>query len=319
MFKISAIRRAAVLVVLFCGAWIAAAQETINQTSGDNLTDPRRLFVIPSAYVLKSFEVNASVGTNFGVITEEKRPFLGRTRIGLGDLAEVEISNEGIINRLSKGSPAIPTVAFKLQLLPEGRVFPAVAGALRSSLWTGEERSLSAATRVKFQLPSNSIKFEKRLATLYLVASKTIGPTSFHAGMSISDLRVRAKDAGTGASFSPDAEFIKANDRDYFNKNIFTPFAGLQAAVNDRTMLMMELSRIAEYRFDEDEPILDANKVTTRLMGIAGVRFFFFNWMALDTGVRYRSDFHGIGDAQIEAGLNFGLSLRDFAQGKGKF
>jgi hypothetical protein len=264
--------------------------------------------------VLRSFEFSASAGTNFGVITEEKRPFLGRTRMGLGDLAEVEISNEGIINRLSKGSPAIPTVAFKLQLLPEGRVFPAVAGALRSSLWTGEERSISAATRARLQLPVTDLKFEKRLATLYFIASKTIGPTSFHAGLSISDLRVRTKAAGTGEPISPAADDIKAKDKDYFNKNVFTPFVGLQAAVNERTMLMMEMSRLAEYNFDEDEPVLDENKVTTRLMGIAGVRFFFFNWMAMDSGVRYRSDFHGIGDAQIEAGLNFGHSLRDMAK-----
>jgi len=97
MLKTSQIRQAAGLIALLCGAWSVAAQET-NQFNGDNLIDPRRLFIIPSAYVLQSFEVNASVGTNFGVITEEKRPFLGRTRIGLGDLAEVEISNEGITN-----------------------------------------------------------------------------------------------------------------------------------------------------------------------------------------------------------------------------
>jgi hypothetical protein len=311
MSNASQIRRSVCFVALLFAIGSAATQ-----TTDEKLIDPRRLFVIPSAYVLRSFEFNASVGTNFGVITEEKRPFLGRTRIGLGDLAEVEISNEGIINRLSKGSPAIPTVAFKLQLLPEGRVFPAVAGALRSSLWTGEERSVDAATRARFQLPAANLKFEKRLATLYVAASKTIGPTTFHAGMSISDLRIRLKDAGTDAPISPAAENVKANDKDYFNKNVFTPFVGLQALANERTMLMMELSRIAEYSFDEDAPILDENKVTTRLMGIAGVRFFFFNWMALDTGVRYRSDFHGIGDAQIEAGLNFGLSLRDIAKTK---
>jgi len=312
MSNLSQIRQSVCFVALLFAAWSAVAQ-----TNDEKLIDPRRLFVIPSAYVLRSFEFNASFGTNFGVITEEKRPFLGRTRIGLGDLAEVEISNEGIINRLSKGSPAIPTVAFKLQLLPEGRVFPAVAGALRSSLWIGEERAVDATLRAKFQLPSTNLKFEKRLATLYFIASKTIGPTSFHAGLSISDLRVRTKDAGTGEPISPTAEYVKANDKDYFNKNVFTPFVGLQALVNERTMLMMELSRIAEYSFDEDVPILDENKVTTRLMGIAGVRFFFFNWMALDTGVRYRSDFHGIGDAQIEAGLNFGLSLRDIAKTSG--
>jgi hypothetical protein len=309
MSNASQIRRFVCFVALFFAAGSAAAQ-----TTDEKLIDPRRLFVIPSAYVLRSFEFNASFGTNFGVITEEKRPFLGRTRIGLGDLAELEISNEGIINRLSKGSPAIPTVAFKLQLLPEGRVFPAVAGAYRSSLWAGEERATSAATRANFQLPSTNLKFEKRLATLYFVASKTIGATSFHAGLSISDLRVRTKDARTGEPISPTAEEAKASDKDYFNKNVFTPFVGLQAVVNERTMLMMELSRIAEYSFDEEAPLLDENKVTTRLMGIAGVRFFFFNWMALDTGVRYRSDFHGIGDAQIEAGLNFGLSLRDIAK-----
>jgi hypothetical protein len=39
------------------------------------------------------------------------------------------------------------------------------------------------------------------------------------------------------------------------------------------------------------------------------VRFYFTNWLAADTGVRYRSDFDGIADANIQANVNLLLPL----------
>jgi hypothetical protein len=46
-------------------------------------------------------------------------------------------------------------------------------------------------------------------------------------------------------------------------------------------------------------------------MLVSGVRFFFLNWLSLDTGVMYRSDYYGIGDALIDAGININTSLTE--------
>jgi hypothetical protein len=251
--------------------------------------DPRRLFVIPTAEVLHSLEVNFGGGSSFGVKKKEERPFLGHMRLGLGGVAEVELSTLGIINQLSEGSATIPSAAFKLKFLPEGKLRPAFAGALVSSLWNSEQRGTT--------------KFERRLSTLYFVASKTFEQVSVHAGISINDLRIRTRTVDD-VPISPTGE-----DKDYYNKNLVGPFVGVRVELNPNTKLMVELEQIAEYKFDETNPVVSREDISTRWMGIAGVRFFFFDWLALDTGVLYRSDYHGIGDAQISAGLNICLSL----------
>lgn len=256
--------------------------------------DPRRLFIIPVADVLRSMEVNIGGGSAFGVRKGEKRPFLGHIRVGLGDVVEIEVSTLGIINRLSDGSASITTGAFKLKLLPESKWIPSVGTALRSSLWHTEERG--------------EVKFQKRLSTLYFVGSKTFGKASIHGGVSISDLRIRTKTINN-EPISPTSQWVKDKDRDYYNKNLIGPFLGLRLELNPKTFLMLEVEQIAKYDFDAENPIVSPNNISTEWMGIAGVRFFFLNWLALDTGIMYRSDYYGIGDAHIEAGLNINLSL----------
>jgi flagellar biosynthesis GTPase FlhF len=262
--------------------------------------DPRRLFLIPTADILGPLEISMGGGSVIGEMGEEKRPFLGRLSIGLGGVAEIEASTIGIVSGLAKGSATIPTAAFKLKFLPETNRFPfaGIAGALRSSTWYSEQR--------------DTVKFEKRESTLYFVASKTFGAVSMHAGLSISDLRIRTRDAATGAFISPTP--IKRKDRDYVNENLFSPFVGLRVEVNPGTLLMLEYESIPEYDFDEENPVVDKGKIDEVWMIIAGVRYFIFDWLPLDTGVLYRGDYHGIGDMHIQAGLNINLPLPRIAR-----
>jgi len=262
--------------------------------------DPRRLFVIPTADVLRSLEVNFGGGSSFGVRKTEERPFLGHMRLGLGGVAEVEVSTLGIINRLSAGSATIPSAAFKLKFLSEGKLRPAFAGALVSTLWNSEERW--SETLLDY------VKFQRRLSTLYFVATKTFSQVSVHVGISINDLRIKTTTVDD-EYISPTRAEAESSDKDYFNRNLVGGFIGVKVELNPKTKLMMELEPVAEYKFSEKDLVLTRNNIKTQWMGIAGVRFFFFDWLALDTGVMYRSDYHGIGDAQISAGLNICLSL----------
>ncbi len=269
----------------------------------EGLIDPRRLFIIPEADVLRSMEVNFGGGSAFGVKKGERQPFLGHVRLGLGDVVEIEVSTLGIINQLSDGTASITTGAFKLKFLPEGKWYPAIAGALRSSLWHTETRNTETY---------GSVKFQRRLSTLYFVASKTFAKASVHAGVSISDLRIRTRTISDGFIAPADEN----NDKDYFNKNLAGPFLGIRVEVNPKTFLMMEYEQIAKYKFDEKDPDLinGAANISTEWLVIAGVRFFFLDWLALDTGVMYRGDYNGIGDALISAGLNINFSLPRIAK-----
>ncbi|UCE17770.1 MAG: zinc ribbon domain-containing protein [Gemmatimonadota bacterium] len=259
--------------------------------------DPCRLFLIPTAEVLNSLEISLGGGSIIGEMKEEKRPFLGRASIGLGDVAEIEASTIGMISGLAKGSAAIPTAAFKLKILPERDTFPYVgfAGALRSSLWHSEER--------------DTVKFQKRVSTLYFVGSKTFGALSLHLGTSISDLRIRTKYRHNNALLSPTPEQVEAWDKEYVNKNITRPFAGLRVEANPKTLLMIEFEYIPEYDFDEEDPTVTREQIEAVWMVIAGLRFFAFDWLPLDSGVMYRGDYHGIGDMHIHAGVNINLPL----------
>ncbi len=268
--------------------------------------DPHRLFIVPVADVLSSMEINTGGGTIFGVRKTEKRPFLGHLRLGLGGIAEIEISTTGIINQLSEGSPSIPTAAFKLQFFPESDKRPSFAGALRSSLWHSEIRTDSNL---------ETWKFEKRIATLYFVASKNFGKIGIHSGLSINDLRIRSF-TSSDTPHSPTETEIKDTDKDYFNKNILSPFVGIKVEANPRTRLMLEFERVPKYRFDVDNPNLSKDNITSEWMIISGIRFYILNWMSLDTGVMYRGDFHGIGDAQIDAGIDINLPVAKLVKRK---
>ncbi len=279
-------------------------QEESGEEADKELIDPKRLFVIPIADVLRSLEVNLGGGTSFGVKKEEARPFLGHIRLGLGGVAEVELSTLGIINELSEGSTVIPTAAFKIRFISEGKWRPAVASALRSSLWHVEERDVPLMFAVKYQ---------KRLSTLYLVASKTFNEVSVHAGVSVSDLRIRTTTT-MDDPLSPTQPEIDSTGKEYFNKNIFGPFVGLKVQLNPKTFLMMELEQIAYYKFDESTFVVSEDNIDIEWMGIVGVRFFFVNWLSLDAGVMFRSDYHGIGDAHIQTGLNICFSLSNIGK-----
>ena len=260
--------------------------------------DPQRLFIVPVAGVLGSMEINTGGGSLFGVSKTDKRPFLGHIRLGLGDVAEIALSTTGIINQLSDGTPSIPTAAFKLKFFSEGDKRPAFTGELRSSLWNSE---------VRIDEFGNSWDFQKRVSTLFFVFSKTFNKVSLHSGLSINDLRIKTLNAETGELFSPGPE--KNKDKDYINRNIFSPFAGIRVEVNPKTLLMMEIQQIPKYEFDDNNPVLSKNNISMEWMMISGIRYYILNWLSIDTGVMYRSDYNGIGDAQIDAGIDFNIPL----------
>jgi hypothetical protein len=144
------------------------------------------------------------------------------------------------------------------------------------------------------------------------VLSKTFGRASIHGGLSISDLRFRTKHTRSNAFISPTSQ--QAREKDYVNKNIYSPFLGLKVEANPRTAMMIEFEYIPEYDFDEENPYLDKSAASGVWMIIAGVRFFIFDWLPLDTGIMYRGDYNGIGDMHIQAGLNINLPLPRIVQ-----
>lgn len=244
-----------------------------------------RLFNVPTAEVLGSLDLYFTGGGAFGI--EKERNFLGHAGLGLGDIAEVEFATQAVINSLQQGSSSVPTSAFKMQMLRERERLPAVAASLRGTTsWHYLEGN------------DPNVSFETRLTKLYLVGSKQFGQTTAHFGVGLTDVRVRNP---RGWRFYNPAE-------KELQHNLVAPFGGVSIQANPKAQVMIEIEGLPSYNFVEGGTY-DGDGIKNIWAGVIGVRFYFTNWLAADTGVRYRSDFDGIADANIQANINMLLPL----------
>jgi hypothetical protein len=251
-----------------------------------------RLFNIPSADVLGSLDLFLTAGGSFGA--EKEKSFLGRVGIGLGDVAEVEFSSLSVINTLRVSSTSIPTSAFKMRALRENGKRPALGWALRGTTsWQVLDSDADAAS------------FETRLTKLYAVATKRIGTVAVHGGAGLTDVRVR-NPRGWRFEDPGDGEM---------QKNLVAPFGGVSVQANPRTLVMAEVEGVPQYGF-EWAKACGPDDIKTVWAGVVGVRFYFAPWLATDAGVRYRSDFDGIADANIHVSANVLLPLAQAGRGR---
>lgn len=258
--------------------------------------DPPRLFTVPTARVLGSMDIRLVGGGAFGVATDKS--FLGTVGIGLGNIAEVEFSTVGMVNNISRGSTVFPTSAFKLQLIPENRWnIPLLTVAFRSSSnWQdvrSDEKVLAAEVDFLRAMVSN-VGYDTRFTTMYGITTWKLWALSLHAGVSLTDVRV--KELAVGYSYG-DSYYDPVEQQ----KNLTGGFFGFDIESNPQTKLMFEVLTVSNYQYNVETKNID---VSEAYLGIGGVRFFFSRWLSTDVGVWYQSTFKGIADLQIKLGLN---------------
>ncbi len=268
--------------------------------------DPPRLYSVPVARVLGSMDIRVMGGGAFGVATDQS--FLGKVGIGLGNIAEVEFSTVGMVTNITRGSTVFPTSSFKLMLIPENKWhIPALAVALRSSAnWQGVEsdsRVLLADNSKFVEIDESSgalmsisgIGYHTRFTTMYGVTTLKLWFLSLHAGVSLTDVRVKelmvSYYGGWDSRSAPDE----------LQKNLIGGFAGFDIESNPQTKLMFELRTVSNYEYDTGKKRIDVSRA---YLAIGGVRFFFSRWLSTDVGVWYQSTFKGIADMQIKMSLN---------------
>jgi hypothetical protein len=220
--------------------------------------------------------------------------FLGRAGMGLGDIAEVEFATQSVINSLQRGSSSLPTSAFKMLIMRERLGLPAVAAAMRG---TTSWQNLNGSDSTSY------FSFETRLTKLYIVASKRVNKVTGHFGIGLTDVRVRNLQSWSFMSGNPGNTYTRELQR-----NLWAPFGGISIQANPKTQVMLEIEGLPSYEFGEGREY-SVDNIKNIWAGVVGVRFYFTNWLAADTGVRYRSDFDGIADANIQANINLLLPL----------
>jgi len=260
-----------------------------------------RLFMTPNGRVLESMEVSLTLGGAFGAMN--KGEYLGIASIGLGDVAELEVSTWRLVSNLFKGTTALGTTSLKVVVFRSGEesMLPDATLTFRSNpSWasikvSGDDLSSDIIDQV------DDVNFEMHMASLYLTVSKYLfADITLHAGVSLMDVRTRS-----GSALLVDTP--ASSDIPDLQENIVSGFVGFERQVNPRTILMGEISSVPRFNYRPQRNMLEVDQVA---LIIAGFRFYFTERISTDAGVKYRTDYDGIADAEISVGLNVGFNLK---------
>lgn len=271
---------------------------------------PTKNFSTPTGRVLKSMEVMVSLGSSFGI--EENSGVLGRLAIGIGGVAEVELTRSSFMNELTGQQGNLPTSIFKMGLVPERFsqywFIPNISLQLHSTPWqssVNEGSRLTESAKASYAESNLSrINMDNRFTTLYGIIGKDFDFMSINGGVTLTDVRVRNAwqwifDQNLGQEVYYQIPEMQ--------KNLIAPFGNISIAANDDTQLMGEVQAI---------PLIDYNIMSKQVQikrtwrAIVGVRFFIASWLSLDTGVKYLSSAKGIADSEVNVGMNLMIPFK---------
>ena len=145
---------------------------------------------------------------------------------------------------------------------------------------------------------------QNRFSTLYFIVGKQGELGGIQFGMSLTDIRTKK---GMRQFFDNQRGYSVWEEIPEMKKSYYAPFGGIIITANKSTMIMAEIQSI--HLFDYN-PKMKKMEISKAWLGIGGVRFFITQWLSMDTGVRYQSDFEGIADAKINIGANFVIPVK---------
>lgn len=259
-----------------------------------------RLFFMPKAKVLETYEINVAGGSTYYPF--EERSLLGIASIGLGDVVEVEINTRGIFNNLPQGVINVPATSFKMKLLNESHYIPAISMMLEMSpVWYSQKVYRWAATDAYVQTGGEGYYHHRtKHGTFYVLLDKKVGESGLHFALSISDYRVKTSGP-------------RPMEQQETRVTIYGPHIGVEFPVNKNTSVVAEYDRLPKLIYGGP----NSEKVEPVDMGMLGIRFFlteFTENISVDVGVVYASEFKGIADAVLHTNLNFALSLLNISK-----
>ena len=251
-----------------------------------DIIKPTRLFTIPTAEVMKSLVISFSGGSAFAT-AEEGYPFLGEMVLALGDISQ--------LSSIQEGSYSIPAGAFQLQVPQEwtGKIapgFPIVSFTAQGAWWNRQS--------------AYGIRYETMFASMYGTVTKEytlpyVESVKCHFGLKITDTRMRTLKESTLVYITPLLE-----------KYLFSLFAGFNKQVNKKAEVMLEITQVPVYNYNMTG-IQQESDLGTAWMIIMGSRYYMTNWLTIDAGVRYQTDYKGLADANIKIGSNITLPAWD--------
>jgi hypothetical protein len=288
-----------------------------SQENHKPISNPSRLFNLTTAGVMRSAEICISGGSAFGM--ESKSALIRNLTIGLGGIAEAEISTTGQTNQLTGELESFAMSSFKINPIPESlqrcRFLPNIVVQLESSSWKNIQNESGSIKSTYTDASSFSgenllaLRVKERFSVLHLIIGKQWSFGGFQAGVCATD--VRLKD-GTRTYYTMDAYgqyHYNNSDIPEVQKSYWTPLGGIEIKANDKTKIMAEVQSVPVFDFDVG---LQKVVISKAWLGVAGIRFFIAEWFTLDAGVKYQSNDKGIADAEIRLGGNCVIPVNDF-------
>jgi len=280
----------------------------------NSATRPTKFYSVPTARIPRTMEVVLTGGSSYG--EKEGGGTRGAVGLGLGGVAELELSSTQVANQLTGRNSRFPAKTFKVYLIPEQLaklpLMPHLAIQLRTADWG---KAIDAGDRIREGLLQSyadanqgynlqSLGLQTRFTTLYAIAGFEGKLGGVYGGLSLTDVRTRG---GTQAVLNNGTGLMEYKTLPPMQKNILEPFGGLLINANPTTQMLAEVSAIPSLDYDvRKKGIL----IETAWCGIAGIRFFMLPWLSLDTGVRYLSTFEGIADSDINLAVNAVIPLK---------
>jgi len=227
-----------------------------------------RLFSMPAADVVGAFLLSI---TYEGTLLQEQGALTsaGVVALGFGDIAQLEYRSTSAIG-LDGADVALPTLGLQLQApLPEGRGWPAVAGALRFGVNRSERFGDTAV--------------DQSASDLYAVVSWPLwGPlegAAVHAGLRVSSATLTLSGSDLGV-----------------DKTLLLPTVGAEVRAAPDTRLIAEVGLVPAFELDLDatDPV---PAIGTALTARAGVRWQLHPLFTFDASFGYQLESSAVGTA----------------------
>ena len=287
-----------------CGVkFVALATRPAEESRPVSYRQPARLFSIPTAQVLPELQFGVTLGNAFGLEVGES--FLGTMGLGIGDIAEIELSTAGLITGLAAGTTGMKTAGLKMKFFESEELGLIVGASLRNSNdWEREnrtERVLAVAAPDDYAMGLRGLNYESRITTLSLSVSKQVREqTTLHAGLGYSDIRYR-----NVYSYFVNSPSIYAPSEE--RRGQWQAFGGAVIVMSERTKIMGEVQSLPFFKYSVNRGEI---RLSHMYVAAAGLRFSISQSWSLDSGVRYQSNFIGLADTQIRITINGVFSLR---------
>uniref|UniRef100_A0A7C4U6Q7 DUF5723 domain-containing protein n=1 Tax=candidate division WOR-3 bacterium TaxID=2052148 RepID=A0A7C4U6Q7_UNCW3 len=241
---------------------------------------PSRALTTPVYDVLKSLDFFLSGGGTVGI--EGEAYALGNVNMDFGDLFELEVSVSSIVNAVENKSSLLPTSTFKMKLLSSNELKAGLTFLMKKTMWN-----------IEYDIDTK-FSYYTRFSELMIIGGFKNNYINLNFGGKITDLRAQIKMIDSIV----EGEKMKKSYGGFFN---------ILIQVNPKTYGIFEISDKIRINYI-GKTHLDLDRNVSQVISVSlGGRYFFNEFISIDAGTLWRSDYKGIGDAVINAGVNIGI------------